>query len=586
MIRRLLTIVTDPRPLLHVAALQAVLGVVQGLLLGALVPILRALLAPQPDFAAAAPWLGVAGAGVLIYWWFNVRTMTVGFVAAGETTAQLRGRLIEHLNVLPMGWFSGDNKGRFVRTATSVAGEVGHVSVVVAGPAVNCISVSVTIAAVTLVVDWWLGMVLALTLPAALLAARNCRRSTVGVVADIEAAGNEIAGRAVEYGQAQSVIRAAGRGRIGTVQMRDALDEHRRRYARGLNRLVWPDQLYTWVVAAGFVVTLALTATFLLDGSLQVADAVALLILAVRFTEPLGALGGHVSGIGALDYLVATVDDFLRLDPLPQSPRPRRVVYDVGIELCGVGFGYGGNAALSDVSFCCPAGSTTALLGPSGSGKTTVLRLIARLFDTDTGSVRVGGVDVRDYDHTALLREIAIVFQDVYLFDTTIEENLRLARPDATAAELHAAARAAALDEVIDRLPNGWATRVGEGGAQLSGGERQRVSIARAFLKQARIVLVDEAASALDPENEAAIGAAIAELAADPHRTMIVIAHRPATLEAADQVVALDGGRVVETGAPAQLMESAGVYARLYRQYARARGWHIGGDIAGDIAGD
>lgn len=575
MIRRLLTIVPDPSPLLRVAALQAVLGVVQGLLLGSLVPILRALLAPQPDFAAAAPWLGLAAIGVLVYWWLNVRTMTVGFVAAGETTAQLRGRLMAHLNVLPMGWFSGDNKGRFVRTATSVAGEVGHVSVVVAGPAVNCLSVSATITAITLAVDWRLGVVLLITLPAALLAARHCRRSTVGVVADIEAAGNEIAGRAVEYGQAQSVIRAAGKGRTGTAQMVDALDEHRRRYARGLNRLLWPDQLYTLTVAIGFVVVLALTAAYLLDRSLPIADAVAVLILAVRFTEPLGALGGHVSGIGALDYLVDTVDQFLRLRPLPQSPRPRRTCDDAGIEFCGVGFGYDDTPALSNVSFYCPPGSTTALIGPSGSGKTTVLRLIARFFDADTGSVRVGGVDVRDYDHAALLRGIAIVFQDVYLFDTTIEENLRLARPEATAAELQDAARAAALDEVIARLPDGWATRVGEGGAQLSGGERQRVSIARAFLKQASIVLVDEAASALDPENEAAIGAAIVGLAVDPRRTIIVIAHRPATLEAADQVIALDGGRVVETGSPAQLMESAGVYARLYRQYARARGWRI-----------
>ncbi|MBX0321392.1 ATP-binding cassette domain-containing protein, partial [Shouchella clausii] len=205
----------------------------------------------------------------------------------------------------------------------------------------------------------------------------------------------------------------------------------------------------------------------------------------------------------------------------------------------------------------------------------TVTRLIARFFDADAGSVSVGGTDVRDIDHNVLMNDIAIVFQEVYLFDATIEENLRLARPDATEDELAEAARAARLDEVVARLPHGWKTRVGEAGAQLSGGERQRVSIARAFLKKARIVLIDEAASALDPENERAIGEAIAGLARDPERTVIVIAHRPSTLAAADRVVALDRGEVAEVGSPEALRKSGGIYARLYNQYERARSWHI-----------
>ncbi|WP_238565476.1 ABC transporter ATP-binding protein [Streptomyces sp. ACT-1] len=177
---------------------------------------------------------------------------------------------------------------------------------------------------------------------------------------------------------------------------------------------------------------------------------------------------------------------------------------------------------------------------------------------------------MRRLDPTALLDEIAIVFQDVYLFDDTIEDNLRLARPGATWDELREAASAARLDEVIERLPAGWNTRVGEGGAQLSGGERQRVAIARAMLKRARIVLVDEAGSALDPENEAAITRAIA--------------HRPATLATADHVVALDRGRVVEAGTRAELLRTGGAFARLSSQYERARHWRIarGGRLTDD----
>ncbi|MEU5286256.1 ATP-binding cassette domain-containing protein [Streptomyces sp. NPDC020755] len=227
------------------------------------------------------------------------------------------------------------------------------------------------------------------------------------------------------------------------------------------------------------------------------------------------------------------------------------------------------------MSLRCRPGTTTALIGPSGSGKTTATRLIARFFDVDSGQVRVGGVDVRELDPSSLLDEIAIVFQNVYLFDDTIEDNLRLARPDATWAELREAAAAARLDEVIERLPAGWQTRVGEGGAQLSGGEPQRVAIARAMLKRARIVLVDEASSALGPENEAVVTRAIANLGDDPDRTVIVIAHRPATLATADHVVPLDDGRVVETGTRYELLRAGGAFSRLSSQYERARHWRI-----------
>jgi ATP-binding cassette subfamily B protein len=173
------------------------------------------------------------------------------------------------------------------------------------------------------------------------------------------------------------------------------------------------------------------------------------------------------------------------------------------------------------------------------------------------------------------LKNIAVIFQDVYLFEGTIEENLRLACPDATKGQLESAARSARLDEVIDRLPDGWRTQVGEGGAKLSGGERQRVSIARAFLKDAPIVLVDEAVSALDPQNERAVCDAIADLSGDPARTVIIIAHHPSILAAADRVIALDNGRVAETGTPEELLRSGGVYANLYKQYERVRGWRI-----------
>ncbi|MEU4804603.1 ABC transporter ATP-binding protein [Actinosynnema sp. NPDC023587] len=577
MIRRLLRLWPTTGLLVRTSLLTAVLAVLQGLLLGLLVPILRAVLRPEPDFAAATPWLVVGAVGLVGYAVLSVYAEPVGYSAAMKLAVLLRQRLMRHVTTLPLGWFSADRKGQFVRTVTNVTGVLSQLTVTVGAPAISGLLVPTTIVGVVFFVDWRLALLLLATLPVAVLALGRSKRVVAEVSDDMEVAANEVASRAIEFGRIQPVLRAAGPGGAGEARMREALDDHRFRYRRGLRRMLFPDLSYAGVVMAGFVAVLVLGVRFLLAGSLPPADTIALLVLAVRFLEPLGGMIDHASGLGAMDYLARRVEDVLRTAPLPPGEHPVRELEHGGIEFSDVTYAYGDGQrpALAGVSFQCPPGTTTALVGPSGSGKTTVTRLIGRFFDVDAGSVRIGGVDVRDLDPATLMDAIAIVFQDVYLFDTTIEENLRIARPGATAAELAAAAREARLDEVVERLPDGWQTRVGEAGAQLSGGERQRVSIARAFLKKSPIVLVDEAASALDPENEGAVGDAIAALTGDPTRTVIVIAHRPATLATADRVVALEDGRVTETGAPERLRAAGGTFARLYEQYERARSWHI-----------
>ncbi|GIQ67895.1 ATP-binding cassette, subfamily B [Shouchella rhizosphaerae] len=575
MIVQLYRLWPDPKLLVRMWLLSAILAVLQGLLLGLLIPILRALLQPSPDFEAAAPWLIAGAAGLVVYVVLTVLATPIGFAASMKLAVQLRHHLMSHVTTLPLGWFTAARKGEFVRTVTNVTGVLSQLTVTVGAPAITGVLVPATIVGVTFMVDWRLALVLLVTIPVSLFALRRSRRTVDEVSADMEIAANEVAGRAIEFGQAQPVLRAAGHGTTGSVRMRDALADHRLRYRRGLKRMLFPDLSYSGVVMIGFIAAVVLGVQLLLAGTISMADTIALLVLAVRFLEPLGGMIDHASGLGAMDYLARRVEAVLHTPSLPHNPRPVRRLERTDIAFNDVTFSYSDKPVLTNVTFECPHGSTTALVGPSGSGKTTVTRLIARFFDADAGSVSVGGTDVRDIDHNVLMNDIAIVFQEVYLFDATIEENLRLARPDATEDELAEAARAARLDEVVARLPHGWKTRVGEAGAQLSGGERQRVSIARAFLKKARIVLIDEAASALDPENERAIGEAIAGLARDPERTVIVIAHRPSTLAAADRVVALDRGEVAEVGSPEALRKSGGIYARLYNQYERARSWHI-----------
>lgn len=228
---------------------------------------------------------------------------------------------------------------------------------------------------------------------------------------------------------------------------------------------------------------------------------------------------------------------------------------------------------LRQVSLKIAPGSMTALVGASGSGKTTLVRLIARFFDVTQGSLKVGGVDVRQMSAGQLAAQISQIFQDAYLFQGSIADNIRIGKADANDTEVLEAARAAGVLEIIERLPQGLDTPVGEGGARLSGGERQRISIARALIKDAPILLVDEATAALDVENQAAIAEALARLRGK--RTLIVIAHQLSTVAMADHIVVLDNGRIAEQGTPAQLSETPGLYAHFLAQRRAAKGWRI-----------
>ncbi|WTW92015.1 ABC transporter ATP-binding protein/permease [Streptomycetaceae bacterium NBC_01309] len=576
MIRRMYRLWPEPQLLARLWLLTGAQAVLQGLLLGLLVPILDAVVRPEPDVAAATPWLVLGATGAVAYAVLSVIATPVGFAAAGTLAAQLRRRYMRHVSTLPLGWFTSEHKARLARGVTADVGDAAHLAVTVAGPAITSTLLPATVVAVTFAVDRRMALLLCAIALAAFWALRRAARISEIAEIELERASAGVAGRAIELGQAQPVLRAAGHAR-GTPRMHAALVDHRETYRDGMRRARRPFFVYTGVITVGFVAVLALAAHLLLSGRVEIAEGIALLVLAARFLEPLGNLIDLIGALRAMTNKIARIEDVLATPALPVPADPVRTIDTADVELSHVGFTYpGGDApAMRDVSLRCRAGTTTALVGPSGSGKTTVTRLIARFFDVDAGRVLVGGVDVRALDPGVLLDEIAIVFQDVYLFDDTIENNLRLARPDASWDELEEAAGAARLDEVIGRLPNGWRTRVGEGGTQLSGGERQRVAIARAMLKRARIVLVDEASSALDPENEAAITQAIANLGDDPGRTVIVIAHRPATLAAADRVVSLDDGQVAESGTPEELLRTGGAFARLSRQYEHARHWRI-----------
>ena len=333
-----------------------------------------------------------------------------------------------------------------------------------------------------------------------------------------------------------------------------------------------------FVVSASFILkigigTVALTGSILLaSGEIDVLTLFMYLLIASRLYDPLQSSLQNLAAVISLRTNVERMDEIL-FHPLQEGkPELTNNGYDIAFK--DVRFGYGnGEEVLSDVTFTAKQGEVTALVGPSGGGKTTVSRLAARFWDPDSGRITVGGMDVTKTDPEALLSLYSIVFQDVTLFDNTIMENIRIGRRDATDEEVIEAGKMAQCLPFVKKLADGWNTMIGENGCELSGGERQRISIARAFLKNSPIILLDEATASLDAENETEIQKALSKLI--KNKTVLVIAHRMRTVENADKIVVLSCGHVAEVGRPEQLLKQGGIFSRMVALQKESSEWTI-----------
>ena len=335
--------------------------------------------------------------------------------------------------------------------------------------------------------------------------------------------------------------------------------------------------LAAFVVSASLILklgiaTVALVGSILLIGGLDVLTFFLFLLVVSRLYDPLQGALQNLAAVISTRTNIARMNEILD-HPIQQGEnRLSNKGYDITFD--HVGFAYNtGEIVLKDVSFTAKQGEVTALVGPSGGGKTTVSRLAARFWDVSRGKITVGGMDISKIDPETLLSLFSIVFQDVTLFDNTILENIRIGNKDATDEQVLAAAKLANVDEFAEKLPDGWHTNIGENGCELSGGERQRISIARAFLKNAPIILLDEATASLDVENETLIQTALSRLIAD--KTVLVIAHRMRTVAGADKIVVLSEGTVAEEGAPETLLKQNGLYARMVKLQTESQNWKL-----------
>ena len=490
------------------------------------------------------------------------------FSMAGRKRTEV-GDTLRHL---PMGYFNENSLGEVTSVMTNQLDVMQNLGgllymTIVGGLAFSCI-----IVVFLLFLDIRLGIICALTLVLFCASMELLQRYVRTTASKLTEANTKLVGAVLEYVRGISVVRAFSLVDDAEGKFSQTVDDCRDQ-ALALEFKALRFSILQMVVSKATSVAMCLIAVGLwLSGSLDTAICLTVVVMSFMMFSRLEAAGRFSAILRNIELAMEQTNALLATPPMDEGAGVEKAnAFD--IEVSDVTFGYDDRCVLDGVSLSIPAGSSCAIVGPSGSGKTTLVRLIERFWDVDSGTVTLGGRDVRDYKVDSLLQNFSTVFQGVFLFDDTIENNIKFGSPEATHEQVVDAARRACCEEFIQALPNGYDTRLGESGSSLSGGERQRLSIARAILKDAPIVVLDEATANVDPENELELQHAISELTKS--KTVIMIAHRLKTVRNADQILVLDKGRIVQRGTHESLMAEGGLYADFVNMREKTVGWKI-----------
>lgn len=486
--------------------------------------------------------------------------------------AEKRAEIGDHMRYLPMGYFNANSLGEIASTMTNTLDDVQNVGGLVYTNVISGVTLSAVMALMLAVMNPLCGLVAIATILVVLAVNAIMQRASRAVSDRRVRSQRAIVGAVLEYVQGISVVRAFSLLDGAESRIDGAIaDCERANLALELSFIAFM-VLEAVACKAASILMCLLSVSLWVSGAMETGTCLTMIVASFIVFAKLELAGSYASLLRQIDVSMDKVTGLLATPPMDEGAGLSSGD-GFGIELDDVSFSYGERTVIDHVSLSIPEGTSCAIVGPSGSGKTTLSQLMARFWDVGSGRVLVGGRDVRDWKVDALLSNFSMVFQGVYLFDDTIENNIKFGRPEATHEEVVEAARRACCDDFVGRLAEGYGTRIGEGGATLSGGERQRLSIARAILKDAPIVVLDEATANVDPENELELQRAIAELKRG--KTVIMIAHRLKTVRDADQIVVLDAGRVVQWGTHESLMREEGIYRDFVGMRERAIGWKI-----------
>ena len=511
--------------------------------------------------------VSVVGRAACSYWSTNAETETGYFMVAEK-----RIHIGDRLRYIPMGYFNDNSLGNITAVVTTTLSDVENNAarclVSVIGGFLNTLGLCLGLT----VADWRLGLLAIAGILAYLGVTELSQRAMLKTGPARQHAQMNLVEAVLEYIQGMSVVKSYGLDKDSGQAVQRTVDESCDK-ALSLEKSVIPWMGLRQVVVRVFSVAIAVCAlAFYSGGTLSLARCLLMLVASFMLYAELESAGNMADN---LQMLGASMDKANSIDdtPVMDIDGAELTTADASVEFQDVSFAYGDRTILDHVSLTVPSGSITAVVGPSGGGKTTLCNLIARFWDVQGGKITVGGHDVREYKLDSLMKNISMVFQSVYLFNDTVENNIKFGRPDATHEQVVAAARAACCHDFIMALPDGYDTVLGEGGGSLSGGEKQRISIARAMLKDAPIVILDEATASVDPENEAELQAAISALTRG--KTLIMIAHRLNTVRNANQILVLSGGHIVQRGTHQELMAQGGLYADFVGVRQEALRWKL-----------
>ena len=553
-------------------AFELLRSIFEALQFVALLIVLRALVEQNITGATAWTALGimvVSVAGAALCWYLAHNSEGhANYRMCGEK----RIHIGERMKYMPMGYFNAQSLGSLTAAATSTMSDLESMSfAVIARTVVGMIRTAVFSLAI-MCFDWriglvfFVGMLLFLWVNSRLL--KKSRELSPGRLA----AQTKLVDAVLEYIQGMSVVRAFHGDKAAKQTLNNTIKETENQNFKLERKRIPYNVLEQVVLRVTSVLAILLSIWLFLQGNMSLFTCLMMVVSAFLVYSELESAGEMFFMLPMIDTSIDRVEE---IDRAPRMDEGGSVQvpksHDISFE--HVDFSYGDRKIIDDVSFTIPEATTTAIVGPSGSGKTTLTSLMARFWDVNKGSVKLGGIDVKDYSLDSLMSNFSMVFQNVYLFNDSIENNIKFGKPGASHEEVVAAAKAARCHDFIMALPDGYDTVIGEGGATISGGERQRLSIARAMLKDAPIVILDEATANVDPENEAELQAAIEALTGG--KTIIMIAHRLKTVRHANQILVVDHGRIVQHGTHDQLIQQKGIYADFILNRKAAIDWKI-----------